>query len=97
METMISVDVRYHNILRRHTGVRTDSLSLRAGTRLGEALERVGERHGPHLRDMLFSPEGDIASHLVVFCNGRLVHGDRAGFQLSDGDQLMLFPATSGG
>lgn len=94
---MISVNVRYHNILRRHVGVRADSLCLPDNTRLGQALELVVERHGPHLRDLLLSAEGGIASHLVVFCNGRLIHGDREGFQLSDGDQLMLFPATSGG
>jgi molybdopterin converting factor small subunit len=89
--------VRYHNILRRHAGVQSETLALPAGARLREALEQMANSHGSHLRDVLFSPEGDIASHLVVFCNGNLVHGDRGEFALAEGDQLMLFPAISGG
>ena len=94
---MISITVRYHNMLRRRAGVRSETLSLPVGARLREALAQVGANHGPALQEMLFSPEGDLASHLVVFCNGKLVHGDRAQFALSDHDELMLFPATSGG
>ena len=94
---MISIEVQYHNMLRRHAGVHSDTLALPDGARLGQALEQIGARHGAPLRDMLFSPEGEIVSHLVIFCQGKLVHRDRAGFQLSDGDQLMLFPAISGG
>ncbi|HSR34050.1 MAG TPA: MoaD/ThiS family protein [Anaerolineae bacterium] len=97
MAARISVGVRYHNILRRQAGVLSETVSLAPGTTLHQALEELATRHGPQLREMLFSPEGDIASHLVVFCNGKLVHGDRAGFGLQDGHELMLFPATSGG
>ena len=97
MAARISVSVRYHNILRRQAGVLSETVSLAPCTTLRQALEEVATRHGPQLRDMLFSPEGDIASHLVVFCDGRLVHEDRAGFRLEDGYELMLFPATSGG
>jgi molybdopterin converting factor small subunit len=94
---MISVRVQYHNLLRHRAGVRSETLTLPAGAKLGDALEELAAKHGRHFREMLFSPEGDLASHLVVFSNGKLVHGDRAGFNLEDGHELLLFPATSGG
>ena len=97
MTATISISVRYHNMLRRRAGIRSETVSLASGARLRDALEELAARHEPQLWEMLFSPEGSIESHLVVFCNGRLVHGDRAGFNLEDGHELMLFPATSGG
>jgi hypothetical protein len=97
MTDSVSVKVRYHNMLRRLTRIRSETVPLAPDTGLREVLEELSARHGPQMREMLFSPEGDIASHLVVFCNGKLVHGDRAGYRLEDGYELMLFPATSGG
>ena len=97
MTDTISVSVRYHNMLRRLTRVPSETVSLARGSGLQEVLEALSTRHGPQMREMLFSPEGDIASHVVVFCNGKLIHGDRAGYKIEDGYELMLFPATSGG
>jgi molybdopterin converting factor small subunit len=97
MDATISVGVRYHNILERHAGVREETLTLPAGARLLDALEQIATSHGPPLRSLLFSPSGTVAAHLIVFCSNQLVGGDRAARPLSDGDQLMLFPATSGG
>ena len=94
---MIAIQVQYHNMLRRHAGIRRETLTLPAGSTLGQALAQIGDHHGPSLREMLFSAEGEIASHLVVFCQGKLVHGDRAAHRLSDGDELLLFPVISGG
>ena len=94
---MISVSVRYHNMLKRRAGRRDETLTLQDGALLGDALQEMAEHHGPQLREMLFAADGEVAPHLVVFCNSKLVSRDRAEFALADGDELMLFPATSGG
>jgi molybdopterin converting factor small subunit len=94
---MISVHISYHNMLRRQTGVERETIQLPAEASLCGALERVADRYGTHLREMLFAPDGTVASHLVVFHNGQLARQDARTVQLVDGDELMLFPAISGG
>ena len=94
---MISVSISYHNMLRRRTGVERENIQLPDGTPLYGALEKVADRYGPHLREMLFAPEGTVANYLVVFHNGQLSRQDARTVQLADGDELMLFPAISGG
>jgi molybdopterin converting factor small subunit len=93
----IAVNVRYHNILRKVVGKTEETVVLPVGASLRDVLEHVGDRHGPCLRHMLFAPEGDVASYLVVFRNRKLVPHDQAHAPLADGDELMFFPAISGG
>jgi molybdopterin converting factor small subunit len=94
---MINVSIHYHNILRRRTGVERETMQLPGETSLYCALGKVADHYGPHLREMLFAPDGTVANHLVVFHNGQLVRHDARTVQLADGDKLMLFPAISGG
>jgi molybdopterin converting factor small subunit len=49
------------------------------------------------LREALFSPDGSVVSHLVIFRNRKLVPQDGHHLLLADGDELMLFPAIAGG
>jgi molybdopterin converting factor small subunit len=94
---MINVSIHYHNMLRRQTEVEQETIQLPDETSLYGALEKVAKHYAPPLREMLFAPDGAVASHLVVFRNGQLVREDARTVQLGDGDQLMLFPAISGG
>ena len=94
---MITVSVRYHNLLRRAVGFAKETVVLPEGSSLRDALSYLAQRHGSPLRGMLFEPEGDLSLHLAVFRNSQLVHRDQHGAPISDGDELMLFPALSGG
>ena len=94
---MITVTVRYHNLLRRVAGLAEETITLPAGTSLRDALERLAQRHGPALREMLFEPAGGVSLHLAVFCNRQLVRSDQRDSPLTYGDELMLFPAVAGG
>jgi molybdopterin converting factor small subunit len=96
-EGMISVGVRYHNMLRRGAGIEQETVLLPEGTSLHRALEVLAARHGKRLQDMLFSADGSVVSHLVIFRNRKLVPQDRHSLLLADGDELMLFPAIAGG
>lgn len=94
---LIQVQVKYHNMLRRRTGLEQEVVQLPAEASLYDALQQVAERHRPHLHEMIFAPDGTVATHLVVFRNGELTREDARNVSLADGDQLMLFPAISGG
>jgi len=102
---MIAVEVRYYNMLRHQTGAQRESVALPPGTALRAALEHLVTLHGPRLREMLFTRGGELSPHLVIFHNQRLVRHDHGrssgdpgpGLALADGDELMLFPAISGG
>jgi molybdopterin converting factor small subunit len=97
VEGMIAVSVRYHNMLRRRTGIEQETITLGKGTSIRAALEHLANRHGPHLREMLFAQAGSVAPHLVIFRNQRLMSQDQYQLSLADGDELMLFPAIAGG
>jgi molybdopterin synthase sulfur carrier subunit len=94
---MITVTVRYHNLLRRMTGVAEETITLPAGTSLRDALEHLAQRHGPKLRGMLLAPDGSVSLHIAIFCNRQLVRHGQHDAPLSDDDELMLFPAIAGG
>jgi molybdopterin converting factor small subunit len=94
---MISVTVRYYNILRNRAGVKCESLELPEGTEVSVAVRWLAGRHGLGLSEMLLSPAGEISSHLVAFVNQQLVFPGRDAPSLADGDELKLFPAISGG
>ncbi len=46
---------------------------------------------------MFFQADGSVVTHLVVFRNQKLLLKDQYQLSLADGDELMLFPAVSGG
>ena len=94
---MITVTVRYYNMLRRHSGLACERLELPEDTEVSEAIRRLADRHGPAFAGMLLSPSGGLASHLVVFVNQQLVFPGGPAPPLADGDEVKLFPAISGG
>ena len=96
-ESSIRVFVQYYNILRARAGVASETLDLPNGATLRELLNHLAEAHGPVLREVLFTREGAVQSHLVVFRNRELLPATDRDTVLADGDELMLFPAIAGG
>jgi molybdopterin converting factor small subunit len=94
---MITVTVRYYNMLRLHTSLEGERLELPEGTEVAAAIQYLAGRHGPAFAGMLLSPTGEPASHLVVFVNQQLVVAGGPAPPLADGDELKQFPAISGG
>ena len=93
---MITVSVRYYNVLRQVTGLERETVVIPEGS-LPALLRHLAKAHGPALETMLFGQENAISDHLVIFCNQQLVPPGQRGKPLADGDELMLFPAMSGG
>jgi molybdopterin converting factor small subunit len=92
----IEVTIQYHNILRRGAGLNEEQMRLPAESSVADALEQLTATRAS-LRSLLFTAEGDLASHVVVFRNRRLVMHHQFDVLLVDGDELKLFPAVSGG
>jgi MoaD family protein len=94
---MITVTMRYYNMLRLHAGLAEERVELPAGTEVGDAVRLLAERHGGAFAGMLMAADGEPASHLVVFVNEQLVVASEYVRPLADGDEVKLFPAISGG
>ena len=95
--TTIGVTVHYYNMLRLHAGLGSELVELPEGTEVVDAIRYLAERHGSVFAEMLLSPSGGLASHLVVFVNQQLVFPGGPAPPLADGDEVKLFPAISGG
>ncbi len=93
----IVVTIQYHNALRRAAGFDEEDVRLPSGSSVHDALYQLSTTSGAALRSLLFTAEGDIVSHVVVFRNRKLVARDQFDAELVDGDELKLFPAVSGG
>lgn len=97
MDESIHITVQYHNILRARAGISAETLDMPEGSTLRDLLHHVAETHGPVLREVLFTADGAVSSHLVVFRNRHLLPATDRDAMLADGDELLLFPAIAGG
>lgn len=93
----VSVTVHYYNMLRLHAGLASERLELPEGTEVVDAIRYLAGQHGSVFAEMLLTPSGGLASHLVVFVNQQLVFPGGPAPSLADGDEVKLFPAISGG
>lgn len=94
---MATVTVRYHNILRSAVRLAEESVALPENAGLHALLEVLAAAHGSPLSEMLLEADGSVVSHLVIFVNRKLISGEPRGVVLADGDEILLFPAVSGG
>jgi len=94
---MASLTVRYHNILRSAAGLAEETLPVPEEATLYALLEALSVRHEPSLGNLLLEADGSVVSHLVVFVNRKLITGDPRDIEVAEEDEVMLFPAVSGG
>jgi len=92
----ITVRVQYYNIIRYAVGWAEENVSVPAGTVVREMLARLCDRH-PQLPAIILAADGTLAPHLVVFVNSKLQSSPDLEQPLQSGDQVLLFPAISGG
>ena len=92
----LTVRVRYFNVLAHYAGTKRAEVKVPAGTTVRGLLAHLTETNPEAFRRAL-ARDGTIASYLRVFRNEKLVAGEAFETPLLDGDELMLFPAISGG
>jgi len=85
------IKVRYFARFRELAGVDEEYLELPRGSRVGDLIEVIKERH-PRFRNEVFAQ--DEEADVNVSKNGSYVSFDE---ELRDGDVVALFPPVSGG
>jgi molybdopterin converting factor small subunit len=93
----LTLTVRYKNILRSAALSAEEKVRIPAGATLLNFLQQLGQNHGSRLLSLVLYANGRVVTHLVIFRNQRPVPQGQCQLQLADGDELMLFPAVSGG
>ena len=89
------VRLRIPSVLRRHSGGR-DVVEVGGGA-VGAAFEELFARH-PDLESRVLDRQGNLYPYLALFRNGvELSHTDFRAEPLTDGDDLELLAAASGG
>lgn len=93
---MITIQVRYFNILSAFTSCKEETVSFQAAPSLLELIQFLAAKYPGGFTQVVLL-EGKLAPHLRIFVNKK-PHGWQDGETLvNDGDEVMLFPAVAGG
>ena len=93
---MITIQVRYFNILIAFTSCKEETVSFQAAPSLLEIIHFLAAKYPGGFAQVVLQ-EGKLAPHLRIFINNK-THGWQDGdVLLNDGDEVMLFPAVAGG
>jgi molybdopterin synthase sulfur carrier subunit len=84
--------------LAESAGDREVDVAVEPGSTVGDALDALFENR-PALADRVLDEDGDIRESVNLLRNGRNVRTAEEGLdtELSEGDELALFPPVSGG
>ncbi len=93
---MISVHVRYFNILAGYAGKKEETIRLAGGTTGRQLIFHLASTYGEPFSGAVLSGE-ELSDHLRIFRNEQSLHGSALDVPLEDEDHLMLFPAVAGG
>jgi len=82
--------------LREVAGERTVDVDVEAGETVGDALDALLATH-PELEARVLD-DGDVADHVNLLRNGdNVLDEESLGTELTESDELALFPPVSGG
>lgn len=93
---MIHIRVRYFNLLAAYAGVKQQQVELLDGCSIIELFPILAQDQSPAFQGMIFR-QGKVDPHLRIFLNEALLKMEDLEKPLTDGDELLIFPAISGG
>lgn len=94
---MITVHVRYFNILAALAETKQASIKVPQGMTLRQLIDHLAAINSDKFRAFLFDGD-ELHSYLRIFHNERLIKQTLlADIIIEDGDEIMLFPAVAGG
>jgi MoaD family protein len=93
---MIRVTVKYFNILAAYAGTRAQVVELEDGSTGFDLILSVARNNPPAFQEVVLQ-DGAPSTHLRVFRNKQSVDNDLLKTVLTDGDEILLFPAVAGG
>ena len=93
---MITICVRYFNILSAFTSCKEETVSFPVVPSLLELLQFLAAKYPGGFTQVALL-EGKLAPHLRIFVNNKPLGWQDGDFLVNDGDEVMLFPAVAGG
>ncbi len=91
----MQLTVQFGTQIRDAAGTDQQSLNTESRVTVSEIVARLNELHGSRLEGVLVDGEGNLLPSVMVCVNGRqVVSADQT---LSDGDEVLLMSAISGG
>jgi len=97
-ESLIRIEVRFYAYLREITDKHSESIILKDGSTIIDALKLVIDKYGERMRRYILDDKGQIRNYITIAINAQKI--DRArieGYTLNDGDVLVIIPPTAGG
>ena len=96
MSASISIQVEFHSQMQKVFGEKSARISLDTPARVRDALEEVCST--PQRREKVFEAPGELCQGVTIMRNGRNVAFlDGLNTELSDGDEVAVFPLVCGG
>ncbi len=93
---MTGINIRFSSALRAPTGETRATVDCAGNAK--SALDSLCEKYGDAFRKKVFDEEGNLRGHVAVYKNGEDLRFSQ-GLQtsVSEGDELLILPAVSGG
>ncbi len=92
----MQLTIRYETLLKRATGVATQTLEIAEPCDVREVVKQLAEEVGDSVRPMLLDSSGQLQRSLLLFVNDQQIVGDMQ-CTVTDGDDVTLMTPISGG
>ncbi|HHY96290.1 MAG TPA: MoaD/ThiS family protein [Firmicutes bacterium] len=93
----IRLSLKYYNVVREKTGRPAEVLEVPSGSRWVDVLQSLCDRYGPEFRQLVMPRPGRLGSQMRVFRDGHILLDQHLAEEASEGAELALFCAISGG
>lgn len=93
----MKIKVKYFNMLRELVGIKEEYYTFSSSPTIQALLEEACSKHQQKLKDKLLDTEGKMKPAILIFLNSQLVNHTKLNQNLSDNDEVYLFPVISGG
>ncbi|MGI9427513.1 MAG: MoaD/ThiS family protein [Bythopirellula sp.] len=92
----MQIRISYATQIRQHVGASSEILNVDQVSSVEALLKMLCQKHGERLREALLDETGGVRASLIVCVNDEHVL-DTGGTKLSDGDDVLIMSAISGG
>ncbi|MFH1581947.1 MAG: MoaD/ThiS family protein [Pseudomonadota bacterium] len=93
----MKIKVKYFNMLREFVGIKEEYYKFSSSPTIQALLEEACSRNQKKLKDKLLDTEGKLKPAILIFLNSQIVNHNELNQNLSDNDEVYLFPVIGGG
>jgi MoaD family protein len=91
----LKVLVKYLANIYSITKKKDEDLEIENGSSLGNLVDALTAKYGPAMREEILGPEDAIRHNIFILVNGNGTKN--LGFELKDGDVVVISPVVTGG